>query len=594
MRLLNTLTHEIESFNVPPIPPYAILSHTWDTDELTLQEWLSGDTKDKMSSESKIMCACWQARLDGLSYLWADMICIDKTSSTELSEAINSMFLWYRKSTRCYVYLTDVVLPSDAGPSKALSVASDLKESRSFTRGWTLQELLAPRKVLFFDHNWELIGDKEDEDMLDLLSAITGIYPKFLTGRSEITDASVSERMSWMSYRQTSREEDIAYAMLGIFEINMPLLYGEGTAAFIRLQEEIIRISNDQTVFCWSYGGSIKPDEWDNILAPHPYAFRFGARFKSEYSEFSGGTDYTLTNNGLSIKLPMANYVPRSTSLLVGLAVREAGWPVMLLLSPSSRRGLHTRSRLAIDPLATSKYQFTSQGKTQGSIASETTQFRLKYRGLPARNDRPNAIGNNLGSPKALLHVILGGNAVFRQSVVTKQPNLIYCNVYDKGAFIALHFELIIGAIGAVGAVVLEVQRPAPSDDESPRYNVVLAYRAWKGGLEWYSEMIPTSSVKNIEEAVRVTCVELQRVDIKKEPVRVRPLIPGCSILPQLGGGPGPCQQAFILFSRNENTWLSGHREKRAYSNEGLLVRPPDNSIRGKATKLLTSALKRQ
>jgi len=166
------------------------------------------------------------------------------------TEAINSIVTWYERAAVCYVFLEDVFLPDgllywrmDAGFQKRISSSS------WFTRGWTLQELLAPKNVIFSDGNWHRIGDKHD--FYEPLFATTGIGRVFLMGWDLISSASVAQRMSWASKRVTTRPEDMAYSLLGIFSVNMPLLYGKGHRAFIRLQEEIMKVSDDQSIFAW-------------------------------------------------------------------------------------------------------------------------------------------------------------------------------------------------------------------------------------------------------------------------------------------------------------------------------------------------------
>lgn len=171
--------------------------------------------------------------------------CIDKTSSAELSEAINSMFRWYQNAQACYAYLADV--SSDSGPSQE---PSEFSKSRWFTRGWTLQELIAPSNVVFYSRDWHILGTKDQ--LADLLERITRIDCETLRGQ-DLQFVSVSKKMSWAAHRKTSRVEDIAYSLLGIFDVNMPLLYGEGKKAFLRLQEEILKVSNDQTLFAWGF-----------------------------------------------------------------------------------------------------------------------------------------------------------------------------------------------------------------------------------------------------------------------------------------------------------------------------------------------------
>lgn len=173
-----------------------------------------------------------------------DTSCIDKASSTELSEAINSMFAWYRDAAVCYAYLADVLTSGD--PRRP---GSAFRYSRWFTHGWTLQELIAPRIVVFLSREWDVIGTKES--LADLIEDITGIDCDVLTHRKSHNDISVAARMSWAAQRITTRVEDHAYCLLGIFNIVMHPIYGEGEHAFIRLQEEILRRIPDDSIFAW-------------------------------------------------------------------------------------------------------------------------------------------------------------------------------------------------------------------------------------------------------------------------------------------------------------------------------------------------------
>ncbi|KAI0383458.1 heterokaryon incompatibility protein-domain-containing protein [Hypomontagnella monticulosa] len=258
MRLINASTglledHPSPSYNEhnlfqPQTPPYAILSHTWlaAQDEVTFQDFLySPDRGQSKAGFTKIRYSCEQALQDGLRYVWVDTCCIDKTSSAELSEAINSMHAWYRLSAVCYVYLADVSRVSFNGADDP-----QFRRSRWYSRGWTLQELLAPKQMQFYSSQWLPFGSKEE--LAVTISEITGIDSAFITGEKDIMEASVAQRMSWAANRQTTRTEDVAYCLLGIFDVHIPLIYGEGKKAFIRLQEEIIRKSEDQSIFAWS------------------------------------------------------------------------------------------------------------------------------------------------------------------------------------------------------------------------------------------------------------------------------------------------------------------------------------------------------
>ncbi|KAN0072346.1 hypothetical protein V8E54_009275 [Elaphomyces granulatus] len=235
-----SLTEDILDSDI--IPRYAILSHTWGAQEISFKDMIDGVDKTKPGYDKIRFCG-EQAKRDGLQHFWVDTCCIDKSSSTELHEAINSMFRWYRDAAKCYVYLTDVSRPTlDAdGKSSQLPWESTFRKSRWFTRGWTLQELVAPVSVEFFSKEGVQLGNKESLERH--IHDVTGIPVKALRG-SSLSDFSVPERMSWAEKRETTRKEDKAYSLLGIFNIYMPLIYGEGREnAFKRLREEIDKSS---------------------------------------------------------------------------------------------------------------------------------------------------------------------------------------------------------------------------------------------------------------------------------------------------------------------------------------------------------------
>lgn len=249
-----------------------------------------------MKGYFKVLGCCKQALLDGWKWAWIDSCCIDKTSSAELSEAINSMFLWYRESQVCYAYLSDV--PSIEGRDEH-TTKLNLGQSKWFTRGWTLQELLAPEYVIFYDENWTEIGTKAS--LSDIIEKRTGI--KDLTSWEE---ACVAQKMSWAAYRETTRAEDLAYSLLGIFRVYMPPLYGEGDNAFQRLQLEIINKSDDESLFAWT---STDRREKTGLLAASPKNFmnsgdidmiklNNGNRFKRE-------KPYSITNMGLRLEVAL-------------------------------------------------------------------------------------------------------------------------------------------------------------------------------------------------------------------------------------------------------------------------------------------------
>ncbi|KAK3682819.1 HET domain-containing protein [Podospora appendiculata] len=308
MRLLDTHTLQLKEFIGKNIPSYAILSHTWNGDEeLSFQEWqkLSPAVENK-SGYLKILGACQIAAGNCHQYLWIDTICIDKTSSAELSEAINSMFAWYRDSAVCYVYLSDVDEVPGVDGDDVMARDSPFRRSRWFDRGWTLQELLAPKHRVFTTSDWISISDfVPSAAIIDAISDITGIGSTYLNeGWSAIKTASVARRMSWASKRETTRVEDLAYCLFGLFNINMPLLYGEGHKAFDRLQEAIIRSSNDHTIFCWGWHNDHVPYGWRSVMAPSAKVFRDSAKYSPVDVDYRMSLAYTITNAGLKIKLP--------------------------------------------------------------------------------------------------------------------------------------------------------------------------------------------------------------------------------------------------------------------------------------------------
>jgi hypothetical protein len=256
MRLLSTDRAELHYFLSPEevTDHYAILSHVWDANEWTFQniEAARMAAKEKGCSPRdiaapKIKRCCELAERHGYKWVWIDTCCIDKTSSAELSEAINSMFHYYAMADICYAYLRDV---ADTVPPKGRHQHEQFYRSEWHTRGWTLQELIAPRFLVFLTRDWELIGSKAGLAMQ--LEEITHVPYSVLTLQEDFRHVSIAERMSWAAGRRTTKEEDRAYSLLGIFNIVMPTIYGEGKRAFQRLQEEIMKHYTDTTLFAWT------------------------------------------------------------------------------------------------------------------------------------------------------------------------------------------------------------------------------------------------------------------------------------------------------------------------------------------------------
>jgi hypothetical protein len=297
MWLINTSTYRLEMFSSSKsIPPYAILSHTWgdEKDEVAFKE-MTPDVESSPTAEKegfmKIKIACIKARIDhGLKYAWVDTCCIDKSSSAELTKAINSMFKWYQRAVVCFVFLKDLDPETDS-----------LENCNWFRRGWTLQELIAPRDISFFDKTWRNYGDKQK--LGGEITRISGISEDVLMGKQPLADVPVAVRMSWAAMRETTREEDIVYCLLGIFDVNMPMLYGEGEKAFIRLQEEIIKEIPDMSIFAWK---ASKDMDYSGLLARSPAEFKDAGFLVASNDGFFGISEFSITNRGIRFNVPLA------------------------------------------------------------------------------------------------------------------------------------------------------------------------------------------------------------------------------------------------------------------------------------------------
>jgi hypothetical protein len=310
MRLINTTTYQIEEFCGNDIPPYAILSHTWEQDEVNLQDFIraSKSTRRKKGYK-KIMSTCKLAREapgEGLKWAWVDTCCIDKTSSAELSEAINSMFQWYHNARVCYVWLWD--LAAAKGKEEPGKVdGAELAKCRWFKRGWTLQELIAPRAIFFYDSEWKVRGNKGS--LRGLLRDVTGIDEQVLRDSNHLANISIATRMFWASKRETSRIEDRAYSLLGILDVNMPLLYGERHRSFHRLQQEIIKQNTDLTILGWGHR-LVSPQTVEPLDEIEDYPLRFVASSPSDFAIsfgplFQEFADMTIMATGAQVTVTL-------------------------------------------------------------------------------------------------------------------------------------------------------------------------------------------------------------------------------------------------------------------------------------------------
>ncbi|OTA87334.1 hypothetical protein M434DRAFT_399514 [Hypoxylon sp. CO27-5] len=307
IRLVDTQTLRMRWFMDGNVPRYAILSHTWENDqEISYQEMIAiSENPNHPAAEkrgyAKVVETCQKGKHYNIAYAWVDTCCIDKTSSSELSEAINSMYRWYQQAEVCYVLLTDY----DAASA---SLTDALPKCRWWTRGWCLQELVAPLRVEFFDARWNYIGLKTD--LASLITEITGIEKGVLIDNTLIESLPVARRMSWAAGRETSREEDMAYCLLGIFNVSMPMLYGEGKKAFLRLQEQIIYTSNDLSIFAFHRGSltnnlssSYNPSRpYRDLFATSPRDFMSCRDLVHTRMDVHWNNAFSLTNKGIHFR----------------------------------------------------------------------------------------------------------------------------------------------------------------------------------------------------------------------------------------------------------------------------------------------------
>ncbi|KAF9473423.1 hypothetical protein BDN70DRAFT_843490 [Pholiota conissans] len=247
---------------------YAILSHTWArsiSGEVSYNGWRNGSLDLTQPGFKKLVQFC-RAALEnhGLSLGWMDTVCIDKSSSSELDESIRSMFKWYQNSSICITYLAET------------ESFSDMVKDSWFTRGWTLQELLAPTFIKFYNRAWNQLttskNDKWDNSIQAQIELATSITKTELL-TIHLAGVSFSRKMQWAARRRVTRTEDVAYSLMGLFDISMSIAYGEGgQRAFVRLIKEILSTSKYRTLDIFNWGGEYASD-LSSLLPSSPKAY---------------------------------------------------------------------------------------------------------------------------------------------------------------------------------------------------------------------------------------------------------------------------------------------------------------------------------
>ncbi|KAG8529070.1 uncharacterized protein KY384_005705 [Bacidia gigantensis] len=371
MRLLRCDTLAFETFEGDNVPRYAILSHTWGDKEILFDNVC----QRTLTGSNKVTSGRDQAVADGLKYFWVDTCCIDKSNSAELSEAINSMFLWYKNAAVCYIYLSDVSVVDRIDP---FGVSRKFGSSRWWKRGWTLQELIAPSNAIFFTKEWVPIGTKDS--LRGRVRRITQIPARALKGEN-LNAFSVAQKMSWASKRETTRVEDMSYSLLGLFGVNMPLIYGERKNAFLRLQEEIMKSTDDQSLFAWMEEAS-HPEGYSGLLAGSPHSFANSGRIKS-FGAWAQSDAFAVTNKGLRVELFLIPFDEGDITYYASLdccfdGERADLSPVILLKCVSGREGIWTN---------TPKTQFARIRSARMDKLSAEEKRRGRYRTIYVRQN---------------------------------------------------------------------------------------------------------------------------------------------------------------------------------------------------------------
>ncbi|KAI2615551.1 HET domain protein [Hypoxylon sp. NC1633] len=436
MRLLICETLTFQEFFGSQIPKYAILSHTWGEEEVLFQDFGDMETAKGKKGWSKIEKSCEVALKEGYHFMWIDTCCINKESSTELTEAINSMFQWYQYADTCYAYIAD---------HDTSTPGSSLAKSRWFTRGWTLQELIAPSVVKFFDCNWKEFGTRDK--MRTELSSITLIGTDVLKSSKRRSIAvlldtiPVARRMAWAAARQTTRIEDIAYCLLGIFQVTMPLVYGEGERAFIRLQEEIIKKSNDLTLFAWTAtkttitsgpsNGHVLPIMDRGILATSPREFAEASKIRHT-SDLRGNPGYSVSNRGLRIKKEFHQI--HEDRLFMGLLCRgESRSGELGITLQHVGHGNYARTHPERLERAPSTSSSGAKPSAQSIFINLTRQVDFSLRHMDPTHLSPSFyIGNNLRSISGTKHVDFGPKDCWDES-----KNLFL--TYEQSTFVGYY-----------------------------------------------------------------------------------------------------------------------------------------------------------
>ncbi|KAI6007493.1 hypothetical protein EDC04DRAFT_2611339 [Pisolithus marmoratus] len=248
MYLLNVATQQLE--DIHELRPYAILSHALQAGETVYFHQVGTESVRMQPGYEKVETCCEPARQGGLKYIWTDTCCANANNSAAYTETTTLAYTWYQQAHVCYTYLDDV-----DGSEDSREKHSTFKRSRWFRLTWTLGELSAPKHVLLRER---LDNDRNEGRPFECIHRDALEYPE------RVPCFSIATRMSWARGRTSTKHEDRVYALMGLFGVNLPILYGEGeTRTFLKLQNEILKTTDDQSIFAWhSAGGASTSSEY--------------------------------------------------------------------------------------------------------------------------------------------------------------------------------------------------------------------------------------------------------------------------------------------------------------------------------------------
>ncbi|KAI9164067.1 Vegetative incompatibility protein [Paramyrothecium foliicola] len=376
MKFLHTTSLQPVSWLDRPPSEYAIFSyHYWNAQSTrpsiitnsnrtpALAGTENGDLdSDKAQFDKNVAQACDQARIRNIDYIWIYALCVNAVSSADINEAVVGSFRLIWDAALCIVHLSDLTPLPEGGEAKSLEgLDTEISRCRWFTRGWTLQELVAARSVEFFDSGWNHRFSKNPlsaRPLLEEVSRISNVDASVLAQRETLFLTSLGRRIWWAARRETSRPEDVAYCLVGICGIQGQLTprYGEGGhSAFLRLQEKILKSTNDLSILAWAkkpmhdQASDAKHKDMSQqkllmsgVFAESPEDFHNFGCISKESAPFTSNSELTFNSRGLSVQgwLQISNgqsgqkrvealvlngsWLGQISSLLTGIRIQES------------------------------------------------------------------------------------------------------------------------------------------------------------------------------------------------------------------------------------------------------------------------------